>query len=92
MELMAKPRVAIEYCTACKFRGRAVWLAQELLSALEQELGEVALVPGRGGILAVSLNGEQVFSNKAAGRFPEPTELKELLRERLNLPARPRHG
>ena len=86
MESMAgKPTVSIEYCTVCNFRGRAAWLAQELLAALEGDLAGVTLVPGRGGIFDVRLGGELVFSQKQAGRFPEPRELKDLLREHLGL-------
>ena len=47
------PRVEIEYCTGCRFLTRAAWLAQELLTTFEDELEEVALVPGSGGILEV---------------------------------------
>jgi len=92
MELMpGKPALSIEYCTVCNFRGRATWLAQELLASLEQELGGVTLVPGRGGVFDVRLDGETVFSYKAEGRFPEPRELKDLLRERLGLEPSERH-
>ena len=51
------PRVEIEYCTQCRWLLRAAWMAQELLTTFEQELGEVALVPapaGRAGDLAIS--------------------------------------
>jgi selT/selW/selH-like putative selenoprotein len=44
------PRVEIEYCTQCRWLLRAAWLAQELLTTFEHELGEVALVPGTGGV------------------------------------------
>jgi len=42
---MASPRVEIHYCTQCRFMLRAAYLAQELLTSFEKELGEVALVP-----------------------------------------------
>ena len=57
---MASPRVEIRYCTQCRFMLRAAYLAQELLTTFEQELGEVALVPGSGGIFEVTLDGETV--------------------------------
>jgi selenoprotein W-related protein len=44
-------------------------------------------VPGRGGILDVRLNGELLFSRKAAGRFPEAKELKQMIRDVID-PAR----
>lgn len=48
-----------------------------------QELGEVALVPGTGGVFEVRLNGESLFSRQAAGRFPETKEIKQLVRDRI---------
>ena len=89
--MTGKPVVSIEYCIVCNFRARAAWLAQELLAALEGELGGVTLVPGRGGIFEVRLEGEPVFSNKEADRFPEPREVKDALRAKLGLPPVSRH-
>ncbi len=83
--------VAIEYCTVCNFRGRAAWLAQELLAAHEGELAGVVLVPGRGGVFDVRIDGELVFSQKEAGRLPEPREIKDALRAKLGLGPAPRH-
>jgi predicted Rdx family selenoprotein len=34
---------------------RAAWTAQELLTTFEEELGEVALIPGTGGIFELSI-------------------------------------
>lgn len=77
------PRLEIRYCTRCKFLLRAAWLAQELLTTFEGELGEVALVPGTGGVFEVALDGQTLFSNKEAGRFPEAKEIKEMVRDRV---------
>ena len=76
-------RVEIVYCTQCRWLLRAAWLAQELLTTFEAELGEVALVPGTGGVLDVRLDGELIFSRAAAGRFPESKELKQAVRDRV---------
>jgi selenoprotein W-related protein len=81
--MTAKPRVEIEYCTQCRWLLRAAWLAQELLTTFEAELGEVALLPGTGGVLEIRLNGVTLFSRKQAGRFPEAKEIKQLLRDRI---------
>ncbi|GMR03599.1 MAG: SelT/SelW/SelH family protein [Gammaproteobacteria bacterium] len=78
-----KPRVEIEYCSQCRFILRAGWMAQELLSTFMDELGEVALLPGTGGVFEVRLNGETIFSRKTEGRFPESKELKQLIRDRI---------
>jgi selenoprotein W-related protein len=78
-----KPRVEIEYCRQCGFMLRAAWMAQELLKTFEEELGEVALLPGSGGHFIVRVNGQQLFSRKEAGRYPEAKEIKELLRDAI---------
>ena len=78
-----RPRVEIQYCTQCRWLLRAAWLAQELLTTFENELGEVVLVPGRGGVLEVRLDGATLFSRAASGRFPEAKELKQLVRDRV---------
>lgn len=49
----------------------------------ERELGEVALVPGSGGVLEVRLDGELLFRRADEGRFPEAKELKQLVRDRV---------
>jgi selenoprotein W-related protein len=62
---------------------RAAWLAQELLTTFETELGEVALVPADVGVFDIELDGERIFSRKAEGRFPEAKELKQQVRDRI---------
>jgi selenoprotein W-related protein len=73
--------VEIEYCTQCRWLLRAAWMAQELLSTFEVEIGEVALVPGKGGVFEVRANGQLVWSRGERKRFPEIKELKQLVRD-----------
>lgn len=56
-------------------------MAQELLSTFDEELGEIALVPGTGGIFEVRVDGELVWSRKDEGRFPDIKELKQSVRD-----------
>jgi selenoprotein W-related protein len=77
------PRVEIEYCTQCRWLMRAGWTAQELLTTFTAELGEVALVPGTGGVFDVRVDGEIVWSRREEGGFPELSELKRLVRDRV---------
>jgi selenoprotein W-related protein len=77
----AKPRVEIEYCTQCRWLLRAAWLAQELLTTFEAELGGVTLVPGKDGVLDVRVADRTVWSRKTEGRFPESKELKQRVRD-----------
>lgn len=76
-------RVEITYCTKCRWLLRAAWMAQELLTTFEQEIGEFVLRPGTGGIFEVRADGELVWSRKEQGRFPEITELKQRVRDRI---------
>lgn len=77
------PRLEIEYCTQCRFLLRAAWMAQELLMTFTEELAEVALLPGSGGIFEIRLDGDLLFSREKEGRFPESKELKQLVRDRI---------
>ena len=79
----SKPRVEIEYCSQCHFILRASWHAQELLYTFGDDLGEVALIPSSGGIFEVRIDGEKIWNKKDAGRFPEPKDLKQLIRDRI---------
>jgi selenoprotein W-related protein len=76
-------RVEIIYCRQCRWLLRASWMAQELLTTFDVELGEVALVPGTGGIFEVRVGDELVWSRKEKGRFPDIKELKQLVRDRV---------
>jgi len=80
---MNKPRVVVEYCARCGFMLRAAWVAQELLKTFEDDLAEVALKPGEGGIFTVSLDATPLFFNKVEGRFPEMRELRQRLAQAL---------
>ena len=77
------PRVEIVYCTQCRWLLRAAWMAQELLTTFAEELGEVALAPGTGGVFEVRVDDKLVWSREQQGRFPEIKELKQLIRDRV---------
>ena len=76
-------RVEILYCTQCRWLLRAAWMAQELLSTFDQEISALTLKPGTGGIFEVRANDALIWSRKERGRFPEITELKQLVRDRI---------
>lgn len=79
--MQRSPRVEIVYCTQCRWLLRAAWLAQELLTTFEAELGEVALVPGSGGIFEIYLDDRLIWSRRSEGRFPEAKEIKQRVRD-----------
>ena len=77
----ALPAIRITYCTQCHWLLRAGWMAQELLSTFGTELGEVALVPGTGGIFTITCNDQLIWDRKRDGGFPDPAKLKQLVRD-----------
>ncbi len=79
-----RPRVSIAYCTQCQWLLRAGWMAQELLSTFGDELAEVALLPGTGGIFEVRYDGELLWERKRDGGFPDAKTLKQRVRDRLD--------
>jgi selenoprotein W-related protein len=58
-------------------------MAQELLTAFSTEIGELALVPGTGGVFQIRIDDDCVWSRDEKGRFPEIKELKQLVRDRI---------
>ncbi|KAK8161509.1 Rdx family-domain-containing protein [Phyllosticta citrichinensis] len=50
------PRVAITYCTQCRWMLRAAYFGQELLSTFGTAIGEIALIPATGGLFTVGLS------------------------------------
>jgi selenoprotein W-related protein len=60
-------------------------MAQELLTTFQEEVGEVALIPGTttGGIFEIRVDNQLIWSRKEEGRFPEIKELKQLVRGRI---------
>ena len=92
------PRVAITFCTQCRWMLRAAYFAQELLSTFGGSLGEVALIPATGGLFTVHLTSKPVgeadgsdvqtrevllWDRKAEGGFPETKILKQRVRNHI---------
>jgi selenoprotein W-related protein len=77
-------RAEITYCNQCRWLLRAAWMAQELMSTFDQELASVTLAKGSGGIFEIRLDDELLWSRKERGRFPEITELKQAVRDRVS--------
>jgi selenoprotein W-related protein len=77
-----KPNITIEYCPKCHWLMRASWMAQELLTTFEQELGGVSLCPSEiSGRYQILLENQLIFDRKREGRFPEIKELKQMVRD-----------
>jgi selenoprotein W-related protein len=84
MTAPAPPRIAITYCTQCQWLLRSAWLAQELLSTFGTDLGEVALLPGTGGVFSIAYDGQTIWDRTVDGGFPDSKELKRRVRDRLD--------
>jgi selenoprotein W-related protein len=41
------------------------------------------LIPSKGGVFEVTINGEKVFSKKALGRHAEPGEVKAIITRKV---------
>jgi selT/selW/selH-like putative selenoprotein len=93
------PRVAITYCTQCKWLLRAAWMQQEVLSTFGTSIGEIALIPATGGIftvqlsylappardqIAAPLSEVLIWDRKRDGGFPEAKILKQLIRNHID--------
>ena len=78
---MPSPRIAITFCTQCRWMLRAQWYAGELLQTFESEIGEIALVPATGGTFRIDVGDEQVWNRKRDVGFPEITDLKRAVRD-----------
>jgi selenoprotein W-related protein len=76
--------IEIHYCTQCRWLMRAAWMAQELLTTFDGDIESLTLKPGTGGVFDITLDGGMLWSRKAEGRFPEITELKQRLRDRID--------
>jgi selenoprotein W-related protein len=79
-----KPRVSITYCTQCQWLLRAAWMAQELLSTFRDDLGEVALVPGTGGVFVIACDRDTIWDRTLDGGFPDVKTLKQRVRDRVS--------
>jgi selenoprotein W-related protein len=62
---------------------RAAWIAQELLTTFESELGEVALIPAHGGRFQIQIDGQIVWDRQRDGGFPELSWLKRAIRNQI---------
>ncbi|MGE0237940.1 MAG: SelT/SelW/SelH family protein [Parvibaculaceae bacterium] len=75
------PRIAITYCTQCQWLLRAAWMAQELLATFGTDIGEVALLPGTGGVFQIACDDVLIWERKRDGGFPDVKTLKQLVRD-----------
>jgi selenoprotein W-related protein len=85
-----KHRVEIEFCLVCKFQGRALWIARELIDQRPDLADEFVLIPSSNGAFTVRYDGEVVFDYRQAGRFPDPKEVREAVLAASGRPPTPK--
>ena len=81
--MSAPARIEIKYCKQCRWRLRATWMAQELLTTFQDDLDEVALIPGTNGVFEIRVRDTVIWSRVTKGRFPEAREVKQLVRDQI---------
>ncbi|KAL5390945.1 hypothetical protein DPSP01_001442 [Paraphaeosphaeria sporulosa] len=73
------PRVAITYCTQCRWMLRAAYFGQELLSTFGTQIGEIALIPVTGGVFTAELTYIPQDATSEDGDGDRPVETKTVL-------------
>lgn len=58
----------------------------ELLALHEHDIEEVRVIPSRGGVFEVEVDGTLLYSKKATGRHAHPGEVMLLLARHLGTP------
>jgi selenoprotein W-related protein len=58
-------------------------LTGEILKEFEFQIAEWKIIPSRGGVFEVTIDGELVFSKKQLDRHAEAGEIKKLIEARL---------
>jgi selenoprotein W-related protein len=58
-------------------------LTDEILKEFEWQIAEWAIIPSKGGVFEVTIDGELVFSKKQLGRHAEDGEIKKLIEAKL---------
>ena len=94
-----KPRLEIEFCTKCRFQGRAFWMARELFDVVPEIVGEIALKPSSGGVFTVRYGGAIVWelattdgsrSRRTSAKRCSPLRVYRRARSTTERGARPR--
>jgi selenoprotein W-related protein len=50
---------------------------------LKQDIRSLTLVPAKGGLFEVTVNGDKIYSKKETGEFPDPAAIVKTVRARL---------
>jgi selenoprotein W-related protein len=56
-----------------------------MLHEFEHQIAEWKVIPSRGGVFEVTIDGELVFSKKELDRHPEKGEIRQIIAAKLNV-------
>jgi selenoprotein W-related protein len=76
-------KINIEYCGECGDAPVALKATEELLTAYEDRIAHITLIPSWNGVFEVVMDGTLIFSKTRLGRHAQPGELKKIVAERL---------
>lgn len=79
-----KPEVVINYCNLCQWQLRAAWMAQEILQTFADDVHQVALRPGTGGVFTIAVDEQLIWDRKQDGGFPSVKQLKQRVRDAVS--------
>jgi len=71
--------VSIEYCSVWNYLPKASSLESYLKNNLKDI--KVELISSGGGVFEVKLDKELIFSKKSTGRFPENSEIVDIIKK-----------
>lgn len=80
-------KINIEYCGECGDAPVALKATEELLTAYEDRISQITLIPSWNGVFEVVMDGALIFSKTRLGRHAQSGELVRLVGERLNAAA-----
>ena len=74
-------KISIEYCNVWNYLPKASSLEEYLTGKYD---AKIKLVSSGGGVFEVCLEDKLIFSKKSLGRFPEHSEIDDLINQNLN--------
>ena len=72
-------KITIQYCNQWNYLPRAASLATQLLEKYGNNIDNLSLLPSDGGVFEITKNDILIFSKKKLGRFPEDSEVFDLV-------------
>ena len=73
-------KISIEYCNVWNYLPKAFSLEEYLKGKYD---AQVELISSGGGVFEVRLDEELIFSKKSLGRFPEHSEIDDLINNNI---------